>query len=138
MCSPQNKGILVDEAVQLQAYGQYLFQNLPSIKAKGYSDLVPTFRPIQRITNNRRDQSNSFIKRKEHCRRFIKVAENIMDEMMPSQTQTIFLYGEQGTGKSSLLQNFSEDLKECCSQRNKNLILEKFAIIEKEKMAPFR
>lgn len=46
MGSPQNPGILVDDAVRMMADRSYGFNALPPVKAKGYSEPVPIYEPL--------------------------------------------------------------------------------------------
>lgn len=138
MGSEQNNGILVDAAVQTEANAQFTFQNLSSIKAKGYLNPVPTFQPFQMKTSTQRIHTPLYVERTAQSSQILEIAEDVLSRKEALTSETVFLYGERGAGKSTFLQEVGEKIQECSTARNKHLICCRSYISGKDKIVPLR
>lgn len=140
MCSKENKGILVDEAVQQQAGDRFLMNSLQPIQAKGYDKPVTIFEPLNTVPAYKKKKSAyPFIGRKDEKRAIMSVADYMLDNSRKSSI--VFLIGESGMGKSAIASSVIEDIKEVNFSKKevkKTIIAARSTSNETEQRIPLR
>jgi Cdc6-like AAA superfamily ATPase len=140
MCSKENKGILVDEAVQQQAGDRFLMNSLKPIQAKGYDKPVTIFEPLNTVPAYKKKKSAyPFIGRKDEKRAIMSVADYMLDN--PSKSSIVFVIGESGSGKSALATSVVDEIKEVNATKKetkKTIIAARSTSNETEQRIPLR
>ena len=134
MANPINQGFLVDDSVKDKA-GSRQFCALPPVKAKGYADLVPIFRPMQAADRKWIDISNRFVGREKELEEIVAIALSVIDCGGPSRF--VLVSGEAYAGKSALCFQATKQIRDICvSKAVPHLILQS-AFGEGDVFVPF-
>jgi Adenylate and Guanylate cyclase catalytic domain len=112
MANKQNHGFLVDECVKKQALRRK-FHALQPIEAKGYTDLVPIFEPINQGTRRWKDAAamHLFVGREKETNELIGLAENVIAH---GSSKLVFITANSGIGKSATLARACSKVEELC------------------------
>jgi putative ribosome biogenesis GTPase RsgA len=141
MSSTVNNGILVDEAVQEQCRGRYVFKSLPPVKAKGYDKPVRILEPSDDTSGSaQKNKKNTvgFVGRAKEKWTILAIANNILDQVETNQNSIVFLTGESGMGKSALVSHVFEELKVKCKSENILATFAKSTSTETDQRIPLR
>ena len=136
MYSPQNNGILVDEAVQAHAENKFAFKSLPPVEAKGYESPVIIFEPLHAVHNKKRGNFHSHIGRRRDVKDLTDISKKIMEDTLPCQTMMAFIIGESGIGKSALGNCVIDEMKEHAKDCGKQVIVARSSSTEAEQRIP--
>jgi class 3 adenylate cyclase len=134
MCSAQNPGILVDDAVRIKAGKAYSFKSLAPVTAKGYCEPVPIFEPLSSL-ERRWGRIGHFVGRKEETTQILDIARVMTSQ--PSPSKMIFVAAESGTGKSTLVIHAVEQLRRIMSRGRRKFIIAKHVCRESDLLVPF-
>jgi len=99
MCHAPPSSVLVSGAIRDRALSRFDFESKGSVRAKGYEDPIPVYRPIRREVCTKVDAENFETVGREDERR--QVSEAL-------EGGVTFLIGPQGAGKSRLLRDALE------------------------------
>jgi hypothetical protein len=140
MSSKVNKGILVDEEVQMQADSRYSFNSLPPVMAKGYDKPVPILEPVESSVsaNRRRKSSVPFVGRTMERETILNAASEMLEDACDKRSTMIFLFGESGMGKSFLGRVAVEEIKKRCSDVSKTVVSARSSSTETAQRIPLR
>ena len=100
MSQKNHPGVLVDDAVRQRAKGSN-FISFPPVKAKGYSDLVPVFKPLTAKEARWGKVNPKFVGRKKEMKKLCNIVMRTTDEDCPSKM--LFIWGESSAGKSAFV-----------------------------------
>ncbi len=95
MCHAPPSSVLVAGTIRDRALNRFDFESKGSVRAKGYEDAIPVYRPIRREVTTKVDTENETIGREAER---AKVSEAL-------DGGVTFLLGPQGAGKSRLLKD---------------------------------
>jgi hypothetical protein len=137
MCSEENKGILVDEGVQMQA-GVLEFKSLPPVRAKGYANPVPIFEPTTGVTAKKKGMALAFVGRGKEKKQLDEVFTRVLFHPEPSMTEMVYLYGDSGVGKTALTLSVLEKIKEVGKNYRKEVVITRAVSSESEQLVPLR
>lgn len=114
MANKQNHGFLVDECVKQQALRRK-FKALQPIEAKGYTDLVPIFEPINQGTRRWKDAvaMSMFVGREKEINELVGHAENVIKQ---GSAKLVFITANSGLGKSAILARACSQVEELCKK----------------------
>eukprot|EP00554_Chaetoceros_debilis_P009004 CAMPEP_0194101608 /NCGR_PEP_ID=MMETSP0150-20130528/2290_1 /TAXON_ID=122233 /ORGANISM="Chaetoceros debilis, Strain MM31A-1" /LENGTH=1615 /DNA_ID=CAMNT_0038788273 /DNA_START=63 /DNA_END=4907 /DNA_ORIENTATION=- len=120
MAQKNHPGIMVDGEVHKQAQ-KINFIAFPPVKAKGYTDLVPVYKPLTAKETRWGKVDPNFVGRKEEMRKISTLALKMSRRRSPSKI--IFIWGDSGSGKSSfVVHTISNVYKSLVSGRKKTII----------------
>jgi chromosomal replication initiation ATPase DnaA len=138
MCSKENNGILVDEAVRAQAGTRFAFRSLPPVKAKGYDKPVPILEPLHSVEKRKKKSSVSFVGRSAEKLAITSIAEKILGSPLHSQSSMVFLMGELGMGKSALALSVIVDVQKLAEDSKSIIATARSTSTETEQRIPLR
>jgi chromosomal replication initiation ATPase DnaA len=138
MCSKENNGILVDEAVRAQAGTRFNFRSLPPVKAKGYDKPVPILEPLHSVEKRKKKSSVSFVGRSAEKLAITSIAEKILGSPLHSQSSMVFLMGELGMGKSALALSVIVDVQKLAEDSKSIIATARSTSTETEQRIPLR
>jgi len=95
MCHAPPSSVLVSGTVRDRALSSFDFEGKGSVRAKGYEDPIPVYRPMRREVRTEVELVNETIGREDERRQVSEALEN----------GVTFLIGPQGAGKSRLLRD---------------------------------
>ena len=95
MCHAPPSSVLVAGTIRDRALNRFDFEGKGSVRAKGYEDAIPVYRPIRREVTTKVEMENETVGREDERR---KVSEAL-------DGGVTFLIGPQGAGKSRLLKD---------------------------------
>lgn len=134
MMSEVNPGILVDDEVRLKTEDSFHFRSLQAVFAKGYTSLVPTFEPLG---TRKRKFERFFVGRSSEIDQILKIAQDVASSDV-KQSKLIFLSGDAGSGKSSLLAQSAHLIRRSLSTKNKSVHVSITTSSEGDFLVPFR
>jgi hypothetical protein len=135
--SPTNCGILVDNSVRLLAHRSYGFNALPSVAAKGYTDLVPIYEPLSPLEKGWGKIPPNFVGRKEEVSKLVSMANLVATS--GNHSRFVLVTGESGTGKRTMISRAIEQMRKLWGRgRQKNIIVTKYKSKESDFLIPFR
>uniref|UniRef100_A0A7S1YK06 Guanylate cyclase domain-containing protein n=1 Tax=Grammatophora oceanica TaxID=210454 RepID=A0A7S1YK06_9STRA len=135
MSSPENPGILVDEAVKIGADQSYGFNALPPVKAKGYAEPVPIFEPLSPLERSWGRVQPNFVGRKPEILRFLNTGRALALSVSPSKF--VWVTGGVGMGKSSVVVHALEHIRRIMKTNRRRLIVTKTVAKESDQLVPF-
>jgi predicted ribonuclease YlaK len=115
----------------------YAFNALPPVYAKGYSDPVPIFEPLDPIRRGWTNLSQNFVAREQELEIFDRLGHEIlMSANAPSKI--VFISGPSGMGKTTISLQAIQNVAKTAEQSNKRLILTKHKSKVGDSLIPFR
>lgn len=136
MTSPDNPGILVDNAVRLQADKSYAFDALMPVNAKGYSDPVPIFEPLSATEKRWGKVRSDIVGRVLEMSELVSIVRDLACKR--SQTKLVFLSAASGTGKSALLVQTIGKMRRMGVRNRRSIIIIRNVSNDGDHMIPFR
>jgi len=133
MTSPENRGILVDDSVRLEAGKEFCFDPLPAMKAKGYENPVLIFQPLTPTERRWGKEDRSFVGRDEEVDAIVSAATQIAD----AETKASDFIQVSGHGKSTLLVQAIAVARKTLRLRRKHVIVTRYAGKEGDTIVPF-
>jgi len=134
MGSPQNPGILVDEAVMKKA-GSRPFLSLPPVNAKGYDHPVKIYKPKESIRKSWKEVEGEFVGREDEVISLVSHASGTR-EYMPSSVCAL-LFAPYGAGKSCLLSHAATTIEKICAEQSKTCHTTRHVFCEEDSFKPF-
>ena len=134
MMSEVNLGIIVDDEVRSKTEDTFLFRSMQAVFAKGYPYLVPTSEPIG---TRKRTIERYFVGRSAEIDQILKTAQEVA---LPEQkvSRLVFISGDIGAGKSSLLAQSAQLIRRNLSAKNKTVHVSINTSSEGDFLVPFR
>lgn len=137
MANKSNPGILVDDAIRLNAGKSYGFNALDPVQAKGFSAPVPIFEPLSSLDRGWGKIKRSFVGRKAEMKKLVSMAREI-SASRNSPAKMVFVTAESGIGKSSMVIHATEYIKKVVSGKRKRVVIAKHLCNESDRLVPFR
>ena len=135
MSLPNHPGILVDNALRVRATCN--FMALEPVKAKGYSSLVPIFKPLTAREAMWGKINPNFVGRRNEMKELCKLAQEMSSEKgCPVKLQMVM--GDSGSGKSAFIVQTVAVMKKLLLSSGKRTIVARNVSNEGDKMVPFR
>jgi hypothetical protein len=135
MGNKNNPGVLVDDAVRRKARGSK-FISFPPVKAKGYSDLVPVFKPLTAKEARWGRVNPKFVGRKKELDLICKLSLAVTKKERTSKM--LFVWGESGSGKSAFIVSAISKARSLLLQKKKRSVVTRNATSERDSLIPFR
>jgi class 3 adenylate cyclase len=136
MCSSENPGILVDNAVRKMACKSYGFNALDPVIAKGYKDPVPIFEPLSPLERTWGKIHPNFAGRKDEIKTFLNIAREMAhrSEVPP---KLVMLAASSGMGKTTLVAHAIEHIRKMMSVSSRRFLIAKHVAKTTESMVPY-
>ncbi len=135
MAQKNHPGILVDNEVQKRSR-KVNFIKFPPVKAKGYADLVPVFKPLTAKEARWGKVNPMFVGRKKKEETVSKLAIEMARRAQPAKM--VFVTGKSGIGKSSFLVHVISKIRKELKIRRANLIISRNVSSDGDTLLPFR
>jgi len=135
MTQNNHPGIMVDEEVRLYAKNVN-FESFPPVEAKGYSNLVPVYKPLTTKESRWGKVNPNFVGRKVEMAKFSKIALGMSRRDLPSKM--IFIQCDSGVGKSSLIVQAIAEVRKSLKVRMINVVLSRNVCADGDNLVPFR
>jgi class 3 adenylate cyclase len=136
MCSSENPGILVDNAVRKMACKSYGFNALDPVNAKGYKDPVPIFEPLSPLERVWGKIHPNFAGRKEEIKTFLNIAKE-MAHRNNAPPRIVMLAASSGMGKTTLVAHAIEHTRKMMSSSSRKFFIAKHVAKTTESMTPY-
>ena len=135
MTLPNHPGILVDNALRVRANCN--FMALSPVKAKGYSSLVPIFKPLTTREALWGKINPNFVGRRKEMKELCKLTQDLAS-VSESPVNMRIVMGESGSGKSAFIFQSLAVMKKMFASAGKKVIIARNASNEGDSMVPFR
>jgi len=135
MSHKMNPGILVDLAVKLKA-GDFPFEALSPVEAKGYSHPVQIFKPLEATRKDWNDLNSQFFGREMEVESLKQAAERVIQADLPSKF--VFVTAPHGIGKNALLAHATEQIENLCRKLGAKSHVSRHAFCNDDAFKPFR
>jgi class 3 adenylate cyclase len=136
MCSSDNPGILVDNAVRKMACKSYGFNALDPVIAKGYKDPVPIFEPLSPLERTWGKIHPNFAGRKEEIKTILNIARE-MARRNDAPPKLVMLASSSGMGKTALVAHAIEHTRKMMSGSSQQFLIAKHVSKTTEAMVPY-
>jgi len=137
MASPENPGLLVDNAVRRLAAQSYSFNALAPVKAKGYKDLVPIFEPLTALERPWGKLIPTFVGRREEIVKLMDKAKR-MKSTEDCPPNLVLVSSPSGMGKSTMLAHSIEHIRKMFGPSQSTCLISKNVGKESDAHVPFR
>ncbi len=135
MAQKNHPGVLVDDLVRSKAR-KFNFIAFPPVKAKGYADLVPVFKPLTAKETKWGKANMQFVGRKDEMEQVCNIALEMTQEECPSRI--FFVWGESGSGKSSFVANAIAKVHKALTSARRSSIITRNVCSQNDNLVPFR
>jgi len=135
MSQKNHPGVMVDEAVRKKSSCMN-FISFPPVKAKGYDDLVPVFKPLTAQEAKWGKVNPKFVGRKEEMGQVCKLALDMSQCGCPSKL--LFVWGDSGSGKSSFIVHAIDKARKVLMTNMKRVVITRNISSEGDSLVPFR
>uniref|UniRef100_A0A7S4W7A5 Guanylate cyclase domain-containing protein n=1 Tax=Ditylum brightwellii TaxID=49249 RepID=A0A7S4W7A5_9STRA len=136
MCSKDNPGILVDDAIRMMASSRFDFLLHPPVTAKGYSKPVPIFEPQSSIERQWNKVTN-FVGREAELKKLVCLSERFFQGDDQKKAQMVFLQAHSGLGKSSLAMEAMNKIRRLGRKYGEEVEIQKTICKDGEEHVPF-
>ena len=135
MSLPNHPGILVDNALRMRANSNFMALN--PVKAKGYSSLVPIFKPLSTREAMWGKVNPNFVGRRNEMKELYKLAQEMSSQKdCPVKLQMVI--GDSGSGKSAFIVQTVAVMKNLLLSAGKRPLLARNVSNEGDSLVPFR
>jgi len=134
MAQKNHPGVLVDNEVRLKAK-KLNFIKFPSVKAKGYVDLVPVFKPLTAKETRWGKVNAKYVGRKKEMETVCSLAVEM--SRAECKSNMFFLWGESGAGKSSFVVHTIVRVRKELFLKKKRPIITRNVCCECDTLVPF-
>lgn len=135
MTQNNHPGIMVDEEVRLHAKNVN-FESFPPVEAKGYSYLVPVYKPLTTKESRWGKVNPNFVGRKVEMAKLSKIALGMSRRDLPSKM--IFIQCDSGIGKSSLIVEAIAEVRKSLKVRMIDVVISRNVCADGDNLVPFR
>jgi class 3 adenylate cyclase len=136
MCSSENPGILVDNAVRKMACKSYGFNALDPVIAKGYKDPVPIFVPLSPLERTWGKIDPNFAGRKDEIKTFLNIARE-MAHRNEAPPKLVMIAASSGMGKTTLVAHAIEHTRKMMNVSSRRFLIAKHVAKTTESMVPY-
>ncbi|CAB9519698.1 cyclase type 10 [Seminavis robusta] len=146
MGNKQNPGTLVDRGFKVKAGPNHPFRSLPAIEAKGYDRPVRIFEPAnagQKVwVDIKEDQ---LVGRSAETFKLLCLAKDILKAgnskrkscLSRSSSKMVFVSGQYGVGKSSLMSQSTRQIEHLCRKRSAQYHVTRHVFSDEDSFKPF-
>lgn len=134
MAHKKNHSLLVDNEIRHKAR-QFNFIAFPPVKAKGYSNLVPVFQPLTAKEARWGREDPDFVGRKKELSKMEQITIDVAEGNCESGMT--FVYGDSGSGKTSLMVKAIARCRKKLMLRKKSSIVTRNISCDGDKLVPF-
>lgn len=135
MAQKNHPGIMVDKEVRSHAK-RVNFAAFPPVRAKGYSDPVPVYKPLTAKECRWGKANPNFVGRKEEMRKICRMALESSRKDRPSKM--FFVQGDSGIGKSSFIVQAIVEIRKSFKVRMVDMLLSRNVCADGDSLVPFR
>jgi Predicted ATPase len=127
-------GILVDDAVRNKVRS-INFIPYPPVKAKGYTDPVPVFKPLSSKEARWGSADPKFVGRRKELNVLCDISKSVTRENNPPRI--VFIWGESGSGKSSFIVQAIAKVRSVLLSMRKRIVITRNISSEGDMLVPF-
>ena len=135
MAQKNHPGIMVDKEVRLHAKNVN-FESFPPVEAKGYSNLVPVYKPLTKKESRWGKVNPNFVGRKVEMEKLSKLALGMSRMELPSKM--IFIQCDSGIGKSSFVVQAIAEVRKSLKVRMIDVVISRNVCADGDSLVPFR